>query len=160
MMQCLENSAGPNFSRRRPGCPRLFFHQHDRRRQPSKTLACLVQKLTAVMTHGSGFLAVHKEHRWGVQDDRDVLALQIVAACVRNFDLNLFASVHDQDLTTMAFEGLLRAMLESVPRLLDKRPVFLTSYVVFWTTMAPAAIRRIAGSLCTEHNSDSSCRMA
>ena len=112
------------------------------------------------MTHGSGFLAVHKEHRWGVQDDRDVLALQIVAACVRNFDLNLFASVHDQDLTTMAFDALLRAMLESVPRLLDKRPVFLTSYVVFWTTMAPAAIRRIAGSLCTEHNSDSSCRMA
>ena len=137
MMQRLENSARPNFSRRRPGSPRLFFHQHDRRRQPSKTLACLVKKLTAVMTHGSGFLAVHKEHRWGVQDDRDVLALQIVAACVRNFDLNLFASVQDQDLTIMAFDALLHllhAMLETVPRLLDKRPVFLTSYVVFWTT--------------------------
>ena len=138
MMQRLENSARPNFSRRRPGCPRLFFHQHDRRRQPSQTLACLVQKLTAIMTHGSGFLAVlltfHKEHRRGVQDDRDVLALQIIAACVRNFDLNLFASVPDEDLTTMAFDALLRAMLESVPRLLDKRPVFLTSYVVLWTT--------------------------
>jgi hypothetical protein len=34
----------------------------------------------------------------------------------------------------MAFDALLRAMLESVPRLLDKRPVFLTSYVVLWTT--------------------------
>ena len=90
------------------------------------------------MTHGSGFLAVlltfHKEHRRGVQDDRDVLALQIIAACVRNFDLNLFASVPDEDLTAMAFDALLRAMVESVPRLLDKRPVFLTSYVVLWMT--------------------------
>ena len=90
------------------------------------------------MTHGSGFLAVlltfHKEHRRGVQDDRDVLALQIIAACVRNFDLNLFASVQDEDPTTMAFRILLTALRESVPRLLDKRPVFLTSYVVSWTT--------------------------
>jgi hypothetical protein len=67
----------------------------------------------------------------------------------------------------MAFDALLRAMLESVPRLLDKRPVFLTSYVAFWTTdvaiwttIAPAAVERIAGSLFTERNSDSSCRMA
>ena len=138
MMQRLENSARPNFSRRRPVCPRLFFHQHDRRRQPSKTLACLVQKLTAVMTHGSGFLAVlltvDREQRRRLQAESDVLDLRIIAACVRNFDLNLFASVPDEDLTAMAFDALLRAMVESVPRLLDKRPVFLTSYVVLWMT--------------------------
>jgi len=87
------------------------------------------------MTHGSGFLAVlltvDREQRRRLQAESDVLDLRIIAACVRNFDLNLFASVKDPDPTTMAFRILLTALRESVPRLLDKRPVFLTSYVAF-----------------------------